>query len=77
MDTSSPWYADWIALSAHLHWFDPDKGTLTKCLKFPSRKDTSYAGIVWSKGLLWMNYYSSHEDKTSIYLAKIHIPQAE
>ena len=28
-------------------------------------------GLVWHDNLLWMSYYSSHEGKTSIYLAKI------
>lgn len=40
-------------------------------LTFPSGGDTSYPGLVWYDGLLWMSYYSSHEGKTSIYLAKI------
>jgi hypothetical protein len=43
-------------------------------LTFPSGGDTSYAGLVWHEGLLWMSYYSSHEGKTSIYLAKIKVP---
>jgi hypothetical protein len=43
-------------------------------LTFPSSGDTSYAGLVWHDGLLWMSYYSSHEGKTSIYLAKIRVP---
>ena len=43
-------------------------------LTFPSGGDTSYAGLVWHDGLLWMSYYSSHEGKTSIYLAKIKVP---
>jgi hypothetical protein len=40
-------------------------------LTLPSGGDTSYPGMVWHDGLLWMSYYSSHEGKTSIYLAKI------
>lgn len=40
-------------------------------LSFPSGGDCSYPGLVWHDGLLWMSYYSSHEGKTSIYLAKI------
>lgn len=40
-------------------------------LTFPSGGDTSYPGLVWHNDLLWMSYYSSHEGKTSIYLAKI------
>ncbi len=54
-----------------LCWLDPDKGTLTETLKLPSGGDTSYAGLVWHDGLLWISYYSSHEAKTSIYLAKV------
>ena len=40
-------------------------------LHLPSGGDSSYAGMVWHDGLLWMSYYSSHEEKTSIYLARI------
>ena len=58
-----------------LCWLDPEKGTLTESLKLPSRGDTSYAGLVWHDNLLWISYYSSHEGKTSIYLAKVKILQ--
>lgn len=40
-------------------------------LTLPSGGDTSYPGLVWHEGLLWMSYYSSHEGKAAIYLAKI------
>jgi hypothetical protein len=33
--------------------------------------DCSYPGMVWFEGKLWESYYSSHEGKASIYLAKI------
>ncbi|MBT5884330.1 MAG: exo-alpha-sialidase, partial [Planctomycetaceae bacterium] len=33
-----------------------------------------YPGLVMHNGLLWISYYSSHEQKTSIYLAKVRIP---
>jgi hypothetical protein len=46
-------------------------GKLTPLATFPSGGDTSYQGLVWQDGLLWMSYYSSHEGKTSIYLAKV------
>jgi len=52
-------------------WLDPDKGTVTESLKLPSGGDTSYAGLVWHDDLLWISYYSSHEGKTSIYLARV------
>jgi len=54
-----------------LSWLDPDKGTLTEVLKLPSGGDTSYPGMVMHEGQLWVSYYSSHEGKTSIYLAKV------
>jgi hypothetical protein len=54
-----------------LCWLDPEKGTLTEFLQLPSGGDTSYAGLVWHDGLLWISYYSSHEAKTSIYLARV------
>ena len=33
--------------------------------------DTSYPGMVYDKNILWICYYSSHEENTAIYLAKI------
>jgi hypothetical protein len=44
-------------------------------LTLPSGGDTSYAGLVWHDGLLWLSYYSSHEGKSSIYLARVKLPQ--
>lgn len=43
----------------------------TETLKLPSGGDTSYAGMVVSDNFLWISYYSSHEGKTAIYLAKV------
>ncbi len=34
-------------------------------------EDTSYPGLVYDDGVLWMSYYSSHEGTTAIYLARI------
>ena len=45
----------------------------TEKLRLPSGGDSSYPGFVWHDNLLWTLYYSSHEGKTSIYLAKIRI----
>ena len=56
-----------------LAWLDPGAGSLTEFLKLPSGGDTSYAGLVWHRGLLWVSYYSSHEGKACIYLAKVRI----
>ena len=57
-----------------LCWIDPDAGTLKEFLALPSGGDTSYAGLVLHDGILWISYYSSHEGKTSIYLAKVRLP---
>lgn len=40
-------------------------------LTLPSGGDNSYPGMVWHDGMLWVSYYSSHEGKASIYLAKV------
>ena len=42
-------------------------------LTLPSGGDTSYAGMVWHDDLLWMSYYSSHEDGTGVYLARVRL----
>ncbi|MHC4398207.1 MAG: exo-alpha-sialidase [Planctomycetota bacterium] len=55
---------------------DVEKGTLREILTLPSGGDTSYPGLVWHEGVLWMSYYASHEGKTSIYLAKIGLSPA-
>jgi hypothetical protein len=57
-----------------LAWIDPATGKLTEFLKLPSGGDTSYAGLVLHDNLLWVSYYSSHEGKTNIYLAKAQLP---
>ncbi|HJP34205.1 MAG TPA: exo-alpha-sialidase [Candidatus Latescibacteria bacterium] len=48
------------------HSYAPD-------LVLPSGGDTSYAGMVWRENLLWLSYYSSHEDHASIYLAQLRL----
>ena len=56
-----------------LSWVDPANGRLTECLALPSGGDTSYAGMVLHNGQLWISYYSSHEEKTCIYLARVQL----
>lgn len=53
-----------------------DRSSYEPVLTLPSGGDSSYPGLVWHDGLLWMSYYSSHEGKTAIYLAKIALPAA-
>jgi hypothetical protein len=61
------------AVRTSLAWLDADAGKLSEFLELPSGGDTSYAGLVWDDGLLWVSYYSSHEGKAAIYLAKVRI----
>lgn len=56
-----------------LVWVNPETGHLSECLKLPSGGDTSYAGLAWHAGLLYVSYYSSHENKTTIYLARVKV----
>jgi hypothetical protein len=60
-----------------LAWVDPEVGKLKVVHRLPSGGDTSYAGMVIHDGLLWVSYYSSHQGKTSIYLAKLKILAAK
>lgn len=50
------------------------RDSLTPVLTLPSGGDTSYAGLAWHEGHLWMSYYASHEGKSAIYIAKIELP---
>jgi len=52
-------------------YLDVENGAMTKLAKLPSGGDTSYPGMVWHNNMLYVSYYSSHEGKTSIYLAKL------
>lgn len=52
---------------------DMEKGHLKELLILPSGGDCSYAGMVWHQQKLWISYYSSHEGKTSIYLAEVEV----
>lgn len=54
-----------------LCWVDVKAGKITEALALPSGGDTSYAGLVFHDGIVWVSYYSSHEKKTNIYLAKV------
>ena len=72
---------DWIAagrlydnpVRTSLCALDLENSGLTPILDLPSGGDTSYPGMVWHDDHLWMSYYSSHEGKACIYLAKIAI----
>ncbi|MET8233218.1 hypothetical protein ABZS77_21380 [Micromonospora sp. NPDC005298] len=40
-------------------------------MTLPSGGDTSYPGLVWHNDLLWVSYYSSHEERTCVYVAEV------
>jgi hypothetical protein len=48
-----------------------DRTLFQPVLTLPSGGDNSYPGLVWHDGLLWVCYYSSHEGKSAIYLARV------
>jgi hypothetical protein len=50
-----------------------NEGKAEKIFLLPSGGDTSYPGLLIYKKYLWISYYSSHEGKASIYLAKIRV----
>ena len=52
--------------NVNLEGFSPE-------LILPSGGDCSYPGLIYHKSRIWMSYYSSHEGKTSVYLAKIRL----
>jgi len=56
-----------------LCYLNVENGVMTKLMKLPSGGDTSYPGMVWHNGILYISYYSSHENKTNIYLAKLRV----
>jgi hypothetical protein len=73
---------DWVAAGrivgkegpkTELAWLDIKNNKLTPFLRLPSGGDTSYPGLVWRDGFLWVSYYASHEGKANIYLAKVKI----
>lgn len=52
---------------------DPESGSISELLRLPSGGDTSYPGMVYEDGMLYMSYYSAHEGKCKIYFARIEV----
>ncbi|MFG1848997.1 exo-alpha-sialidase [Micromonospora carbonacea] len=50
---------------------DPHRGALTELLALPSGGDCGYPGLDWHDGVLRVSYYSSHEERTCVYLAEV------
>ena len=47
--------------------------TLSPFLELPSGGDCGYPGMVFHRGILWLSYYSSHEGRSRIYLARVRL----
>lgn len=60
-----------------LGWIDRKTDRFREALKLPSGGDTSYAGMVLHEEVLWVSYYSSHKEKTAIYLARVRLHKPE
>ena len=72
----------WVAAGRFFHGkttktdlasLDVEKSSVEPILTLPSGGDTSYPGLLWHENVLWISYYSSHEGKTNIYLAKVRV----
>ncbi|MEV5822014.1 exo-alpha-sialidase [Micromonospora haikouensis] len=50
---------------------DPHRGVLTELVALPSGGDCGYPGLDWHDGVLRVSYYSSHEERTCVYLAEV------
>lgn len=61
----------WDEQHLALCWVEPAPGRLTEFLELPSGGDSTYAGLVFHDDVLFVSYYSSHEGKACIYLARV------
>lgn len=68
LDPAQPGKDVWITALCRIT--DQDAQPL---LTLPSAGDNSYPGLELQDKILWISYYSSHEHKTAIYLAKIQL----
>lgn len=64
-----------VDVRTSLAWLDPETESLTEFLTLPSGGDAGCPGMVFYDGLLWISYYSSHEGRAMIYLAKVNLPR--
>jgi hypothetical protein len=55
-----------------LGWLNRDR--FQPFLILESGGDNSYPGMVWHDGMLWVTYYSSHQGRSNIYLARVQLP---
>lgn len=60
-----------------LGWIDAESGAFREALTLPSGGDTSYPGLVLHEGTIYVSYYSSHEGRTAVYLARVGLGERE
>jgi hypothetical protein len=58
----------------HMVLYTMTSTSLAPLLELPSGGDCSYPGLSWHEGHLYVSYYSSHEGKSCIYMAKVKLP---
>ena len=56
-----------------LCWLDVEKANLTEFLSLPSGGTNGYPGLVLRDNDLWVSYFSSHEEKTRVYVARVRL----
>lgn len=54
-------------------WWRGDDGAWETMATLPSGGDTSYPGLVLRDGRILVSYYSSHEERTAVYLAELEV----
>jgi hypothetical protein len=57
--------------------YEKDTKALRPILELPSGGDCTYPGLVEYEGELWVSYYSGHEGKSAIYLARVPLAALE
>jgi hypothetical protein len=57
--------------------FMDTSGQFIPIVILPSNGDTSYPGMVIRNGILYVSYYSAHEGKSNIYLARLSVEGLE
>ncbi len=57
-----------------LFWVKPEENSVSEFFALPSGGDTGSPALAFHDGVLWVSYYSSHEGRASIYLAKLRLP---
>ncbi len=63
-----------VSRGCAIFYLNVETSEMTPILSLPNGGDNGYASLIFdAQGYLWVCYYSSHEGKSSIYLAKVEI----